>query len=46
VDERGPNAEQISYWNEISGPKWVALGDTIDSQIAPIGRDGMDAATI
>ena len=30
----GPNAEQISYWNEISGPKWVALGDTIDQQIS------------
>jgi SAM-dependent methyltransferase len=46
VDKSGPNAEQISYWNEISGPKWVALGDTIDQQIAPIGLDGIEAAAI
>ncbi len=41
-----PNAEQVSYWNEISGPKWVALSDTIDAQIAPLGREAMDRAEV
>lgn len=40
----GPNAQQIQYWNEQSGPKWVALQDLIDVQIAPLGRRAMDAA--
>lgn len=34
----GPNAEQIRYWNEISGPKWVAVQDLVDAQIAPLGE--------
>jgi SAM-dependent methyltransferase len=38
------NAEQITYWNEVSGPKWVALSDRIDQQIAPIGLEAMDHA--
>ncbi len=38
------NAQQIEYWNAVSGPKWVALTDLIDAQIAPIGRDVIDAA--
>ncbi len=36
------NAEQIAYWNEISGPKWVAVSDVIDAMVAPIGREAMD----
>jgi SAM-dependent methyltransferase len=35
--DRGPNAEQASYWSETSGPKWVALQERIDAQISPIG---------
>jgi len=38
----GPNADQIKYWNEISGPKWVALHDLIDTQIAPLGLMAME----
>ncbi|MFQ5666672.1 MAG: class I SAM-dependent methyltransferase [Candidatus Binatia bacterium] len=41
----GPNAEQIRHWNEISGPKWVALHPLIDAQIAPLGRRAMARAT-
>jgi len=41
-----PNAQQIEYWNEVSGPKWVALTDTIDAQIAPLGRRAMDVAQL
>lgn len=44
MEANGPNAQQISYWNEISGPKWAELGDTIDEQIAPLGLEGIDAA--
>jgi ubiquinone/menaquinone biosynthesis C-methylase UbiE len=42
----GPNAQQIEYWNEQTGPKWVALQDLIDTQIAPLGRRAMDAANL
>jgi SAM-dependent methyltransferase len=42
----GPNAEQIQYWNETSGPKWVALHDLVDAQIRPLGLHAMDRAQI
>jgi SAM-dependent methyltransferase len=29
------NQEQIRYWNEESGPKWVRLQQQLDSQLAP-----------
>lgn len=38
----GPNASQIEYWNEQIGPKWVALDDRLNQQIAPLGRSAMD----
>lgn len=38
------NAQQIEYWNAVSGPKWVILADQIDAQIAPIGLDVMATA--
>lgn len=42
----GPNAEQIKYWNEISGPKWVALHDRISVQIRPLGLRALERARI
>jgi SAM-dependent methyltransferase len=42
----GPNAEQISYWNEEPGQKWVALGSLIDAQIAPLGVAAMGRAGV
>lgn len=42
----GPNAEQIEYWNEKSGPKWVANADLLDAQIGPIGEEAMARAKI
>jgi SAM-dependent methyltransferase len=42
----GPNAEQIKYWNETAGPKWVALQKLIDDQIRPLGRRAMDHAAL
>ena len=40
------NAEQIRYWNEAAGPKWVAFQRVIDAQIAPLGERVMDGAGI
>jgi SAM-dependent methyltransferase len=37
MDATGPNAEQIRYWNETSGPKWVARQSALDQQLAPLG---------
>jgi SAM-dependent methyltransferase len=42
----GPNAQQIEYWNEVSGERWVEMGDVIDAQIAPLGEVAMDRARI
>jgi len=42
----GPNAEQIRYWNEQAGPKWVALQDLLDLQLDELGRRAMDRAGI
>ncbi len=38
----GPNAEQIQYWNELAGAKWVALQPLLDAQLAPLGHAVMD----
>src|SRR5262245_10513228 len=42
----GPNAEQITYWNETAGPKWVALEEFLDEQIQPLGAAVMDAVGV
>jgi len=41
----GPNAEQITYWNE-QGPKWVRLQTQLDLQLRPLGGRAMDRASI
>jgi len=38
------NAEQREYWNEVSGPKWVAVADWIESQLSEIGRLALEAS--
>src|SRR2546428_1753596 len=40
------NAEQIRYWNEAAGPKWVAFQKVIAAQISPLGEQAMDRAGI
>jgi len=42
VIAEGPNAEQIRYWNETSGPKWVQLQEFLDAHIESLGRVAMD----
>ncbi|HEB90557.1 MAG TPA: methyltransferase domain-containing protein [Deltaproteobacteria bacterium] len=44
--EDGPNAQQAEYWNDVSGRRWVEMGDVIDAQIAPLGRTAMERAGI
>ena len=46
MNPEGPNAEQIVYWNETAGPKWVALQDVLDQQIRPLGRAAMERVGI
>ena len=45
LEAAGPNAEQITYWNE-RGPKWVARMDQLDEQIAPLGLAAMNRAGV
>jgi SAM-dependent methyltransferase len=42
----GPNAEQIAYWNQQGGPKWVAYQRLLDEQISPLGLAAMDRARV
>jgi SAM-dependent methyltransferase len=43
MDASGPNAEQITFWNEQSGAKWVAEQERLDRMIAPYGERAMAA---
>jgi SAM-dependent methyltransferase len=43
MDAAGPNAEQITYWNEQTGTKWVAAQPRLDAMILPFGAAAMDA---
>ena len=46
IEASGPNTAQIEYWNEVSGPKWVALEAALDEQIAHLGLAAMERASI
>jgi SAM-dependent methyltransferase len=46
IEATGPNAEQITYWNEQAGPKWVTLQAKLDEQLEPFGRVVMDRLAI
>lgn len=43
MESRGPNAEQIDYWNRVGGDKWVDLQAMLDAQLDDLGRVAMDA---
>ncbi len=43
MDACGPNAQQVTYWNEQSGPIWVARQAALDRMIAPFGARAMEA---
>ncbi len=40
----GPNAEQIAYWNDQAGLKWVRLQQQLDDMIGPLGGAALDRA--
>jgi len=40
------NAEQIAYWNERAGPRWVELQDRLDVQLKPFGEAVLAAARV
>ena len=42
----GPNAEQIEYWNEQSGPEWVARGGDARRADRAVRRAAMERAQI
>lgn len=44
--ETQTNQEQIRYWNEESGLKWVRLQQRLDSQLAPLGLAIMQRAGV
>lgn len=46
IEKAGPNSEQITYWNDTAGPKWVALQNFLDSQIRPLGLAAMERARL
>lgn len=46
IEFQGPNAEQIRYWNEDAGPKWVRLMTSISVQIRPLGLLAMERAAL
>jgi SAM-dependent methyltransferase len=46
IAAEGPNAQQIEYWNEVSGARWVEMNDIIDSQISPLGDFAIERAAI
>ena len=42
----GPNAEQITYWNEAAAPKWIRYQDVLDEQLRSLGERTMDLGAI
>ncbi len=46
LPQTGPNAEQIRYWNEEAGPRWVSYAERLDGFIEPLGRLAMDRAGV
>lgn len=42
----GANAEQIAFWNEVGGPKWVRYQTMLDRQLDAVGEAAMDAAKL
>jgi SAM-dependent methyltransferase len=40
----GPNAEQIAYWNDQAGLKWVRLQEQLDAMIGPLGLTAIERA--
>ncbi len=46
LDHSGPNAEQIRYWNDEAGSRWVEMADRLDAHVGALGEAVMDAAEL
>jgi SAM-dependent methyltransferase len=46
LEASGPNAEQVRYWNDTAGTKWVSYQRVLDEQLGPLGRLTMDRAGV
>ena len=46
MDAKGPNAEQIEYWNRQAGPKWVSANAQLDDMLEPFGRAARERAKL
>jgi SAM-dependent methyltransferase len=44
VSAPADNSQQIAYWNEQAGPRWVRFQERLDAQLRPLGRAVLDAA--
>ncbi len=42
----GPNADQIRYWNEQGGPRWLEWQEMLDAQLSPLGLAGIERARL
>jgi SAM-dependent methyltransferase len=42
----GPNAEQITFWNEVAAAKWLRFQQVLDQQLRGLGRLAMERAAI
>jgi SAM-dependent methyltransferase len=42
----GPNSEQIRYWNETTGPRWVEQEELLDAQVSPLGLAAIERAGV
>jgi SAM-dependent methyltransferase len=43
-DPTGPNAEQVRFWNEVAGPKWVKNQQRLDEMIGALGAAAIERA--
>jgi SAM-dependent methyltransferase len=46
LENDGPNAAQIAYWNASAGPTWVAMQDALDAQLRDLGLAAMAALDV
>ena len=46
LEAAGPNAEQITYWNEQAPRNWITREAMLDEQIAPLGLAAMERAKV
>jgi SAM-dependent methyltransferase len=41
-----PNADQIAYWNEQAGPRWVEMQERLDRMIGVLGMRALERAAL